>query len=153
MAKKKNQVLAEKKTEFIKTLLRENPYANPDEIMAKVVGAFPSGNPKKPGGVSKVLIAQVRWNDFGLRLGPGGRVFDKKGKWIANADKANAAKTVSEAKTSAIKPIDLDASQKRLQKLVTDLREEMAARNIERVDVPLKGHISTVRRVQEDLAI
>ncbi len=153
--KKKNQVRAEQKVDLIKSLLKQNPYANPDEIMAKVVEAFPSGNPKKPGGVSKVLIAKVRWEDFGLRLGPGGRIFDRKGQWIAKADKPSPVVTAPKQATAPVKQdkIDIEASQKRLQNLVAALRQEMAARDIDRVDVPLQGQIRAVRRVQEDLTI
>ncbi len=147
MAKKrKNQARTEAKTEFIRKQLRENPRAHPNEIMAKVVEAFPSGNEAKPGGVSKVLISDIRWKEFGLRLGPGGRIFDRKGDMVGKTNEipAEPAKTTSK--------IDIDASQKRLQALVVSLREEMTARNIERVDVPLHGNVSAVTRVKEDLA-
>ncbi len=148
---KKNQERAEKKVELIRELLRGNPYANPDDIMAKVIEAFPSGNPSKPGGVSKVLIAKVRWDDLGLRLGPGGRIFDRKGQWIAKADKQGSL--AQETKQTKAQVNNVDASQKRLQNLVTALRQEMAARNIDRVDVPLQGQVHTTRRVQEDFTV
>lgn len=75
--KKRHQVRADNKKEYLRELLTKDPSLGTDELNQLLIQKFPSGNPKRPGGLKPGEISSIRFNEFGLRIGPGGYIYNK----------------------------------------------------------------------------
>jgi hypothetical protein len=100
-----NQVRANEKVEYLKELLREDPAAPPNELIAKIQERFPGKHEDRPGGMAKTLITKVRWDEHGIRIGPGGRIFDKKGKRVEELEKPRVYKARQGKENGSESPI------------------------------------------------
>lgn len=78
---------SEQKVDFIKELLKRNPFESPPSINRKVAEKFPSSHPNRVGGVAVSLISKIRLEEEGIRFGPRGIALDKKGKHIEIPEK------------------------------------------------------------------
>ena len=165
----KHQLRAQAKLEYLRTLLKENPFENPDSLNRKIASKYPGKHPSKPGGVSKALIAQVRMDECDIKIGPGGRPTNGKGERLDIPEKyQKMGEEVPEQRVERARPVvsavphypsppsparqpkaeaSPAASQDRLRQLMAQLRHVMESEGIDQLNIPLLGQIQ-VRRLQ-----
>lgn len=137
------QTLVNEKHSQISALLKQDPFMSPVEIIKIITKQFGTG-------ISRLEISQIRWDEHGLRLGPGGMAIDKKGHRVTKLETSSAPMppTGTPPKQNAFTL--LEESQARLAKLVRDLQAEMKILHVGQLTVPADGQAEAVQTVRRN---
>lgn len=127
------------KISYLRELLTADKTAATEDLAEKVRKKFGSG-------IAPTAISNVRWDEFGVKFGPRGKLITKDGSTI---DKADKGEKISRPNRKA----DNQAGNDRLTKLLAMVRQEMARTSVSRLEIPRQGAAQATYEVTREFGL
>jgi hypothetical protein len=135
------------KMAYLEELLQKNPMAQVGELNTKLASKF-------GGGVAPTAIHQVRWEKFGIKFGPRGKVIQKDGQAAPTPQKKRAKEpSVQPQPQTTPEPQGEIPRSDRLTQLLTELRKEMEVTGVRKLQIPRIGAAQVTYEVTRNVEL
>lgn len=140
----KNVMRAKEKVDFLRELLRKDAKTPTEDLQSAVLGKFGKG-------LTPTTIAQVRWEEFGVKIGPRGKLIFRGQEGTTTSQPAPKKTRRVALQTTAgqvSRPVERND---RLSSILTQLRAIMKETHVTSLEIPADGQVKAIQEMPREV--